>query len=312
MKPIASIVRSVRALKRELSHSHSQTSKTGRRPRLGIALSGGFARGLAHIGVLKVLEEAGVKPDFVAGTSVGAVIGALYCSGVSVYEMAEMAGPLRFKDFARYCVSRLGLCSNDRMTQLLLRTCKVRTFEELQTPLAVIATDFLSGEPVLFRNGDLIDPVRASCAYPGIFTPVSVNGRLMVDGLLAHCVPAVPVREMGAEKVISVSFRARWVRSGSPKHVLDVIGQCFSIASTNMDGVWQAVTDVSIVPEVDAFGYDSFDQASGLIAAGEKEARAVLPQIQAMMNMPAKPEPAVTTTAVSPAVPLQPALSGIE
>lgn len=312
MKPIDSIVRSVKALKREFTRPHhaalSAQKTDWRRPRLGIALGGGFARGLAHIGVLKVLEDAGLKPDFIAGTSVGAAIGACYCSGVSAREMTEIAGIIRFKDIARYCVSRLGLCSNDRMTQLLLRICKVRTFEELTTPLAVIATDFLTGEAAQFRSGDLIDPVRASCAYPGIFTPVSVQGRLMVDGMLAHCVPAVPVREMGAEKIISVSFNSHWVRSGAPRHVLDIIGQCFSIVTANMDGVWQAITDVSIVPDVGAFAYDAFEKAAQLIETGAKAARAALPQIQAMMKAP---ETAPAPTATAPAARLQTVLNGI-
>ena len=298
LKPIESIVRSVKALKRELTRPHAsplpQHAADWKRPRLGIALGGGFARGLAHIGVLKTLEDEGLKPDFVAGTSVGAVIGACYCSGVSAKELTEIAGIIRFKDIARYCVSRLGLCSNDRMTQLLLRICKVRTFEELTTPLAVVATDFLTGESVQFRSGDLIDPVRASCAYPGIFTPVNVRGRLMVDGMLAHCVPAIPVREMGAEKIISVSFNAHWVRSGAPRHVLDIIGQCFSIVTANMDGVWQAITDVSLVPDVTAFAYDAFDKAPQLIEAGVQAARAALPQLHAMMKAP---ETTLQTTA---------------
>jgi len=262
-----------------------------------VALGGGFARGLAHIGVLSVLEEAGIKPDFIAGTSVGSVIGAAYCSGVSAREMCEIASIIRFKDIARYCVSRLGLCCNDRMTQLLTRICKVRTFEELHTPLAVIATDFLTGEAVLLRKGNLIDPVRASCAYPGIFTPVSVNGRLMVDGMLAHCVPAIPVKEMGAEKIISVSFNAHWVKTGAPRHVLDIIGQCFSIVTANMDSVWQAITDVSIVPDVAEFAYDAFEKAPKLIEAGVCAAQAALPQIQAMMQSPVN-EPAEAMSAI--------------
>jgi len=312
LKPIESIVRSVRAIKRELTHPHSSSTspkkpkKEFRRPRLGLALGGGFAREKEHIGVLKVLEEANLKPDFIAGTSVGSVIGATYCSGISARELTEIAGLIRFKDFARYCVSKLGLCCNDRMTQLLKRVCKVHTFEELHTPLAVIATDFLTGEAVVLRKGNLIDPVRASCAYPGIFTPVNVNGRLMVDGMLAHCVPAIPVREMGAEKIISVSFNAHWVKTGAPRHVLDIIGQCFSIVTANMDGIWQAVTDVSIVPDVAEFAYDAFEKAPKLIEAGMRAAEAALPQIQAMMQAPAE-----ETVEAMDAIPMNAALSGM-
>src|SRR5581483_8839837 len=167
-------------------------------PTLGLALGGGFARGMAHIGVIKVLEEEGIPISFIAGTSVGALVGAVYSSGMTPQEMQEIACLIRFKDFARWTVSRLGFATNDRMTGLLERMLKVRTFEECRIPLAVTATDFISGDPVIFTSGKLIDPVRASCAYPGMFLPVNVNGRLMVDGMLAHTVPSTPLRALGA------------------------------------------------------------------------------------------------------------------
>ena len=170
------------------------------RPSIGLALGGGFARGLAHIGVLRVLEDNHIPIDFVAGTSVGSVIGAAFASGVSAREMQEIAGLVRVRDFARFTLSLLGLCSNDRMQMFLEKLLKVKTFEELKIPLAVSATDFVSGEGVVFRSGSLVDAVRASCAYPGMFLPVNLGGRLYVDGMLGYAVPAVPLREMGAER----------------------------------------------------------------------------------------------------------------
>lgn len=244
--------------------------------RIGLALGGGFARGLAHVGVLKVLEEERIIPDFVAGTSVGAVIGAAYCSGVSAKELEEIASIVRFKDFARYTVSRFGLCTNDRMTGFLNRILKVKTFEELRIPLAVTATDFLTGEPIVFTSGKLVDPVRASCAYPGVFLPVSVGGRLMVDGLLGHAVPAEPLKKMGASRVAAVYFSAHWVQK-SPRHVLEVIGQCFSIAQANMTCLWQAYADLVVEPDVSAFGFDQFQRALDIVKVGEEAARKILP-----------------------------------
>lgn len=251
------------------------------RPRLGLALGGGFARGLAHIGVLKVLEEEKIPVDYVAGTSVGAAIGAIYCSGVSAKELEELAAILRFSHIARYTLSRLGLCSNDRLAGLLTKTLKVRTFEELKIPMAVSATDFTTGESVVFTSGPLIDPVRASCAYPGVFLPVNVNGRLMVDGLLAHPVPATPLKAMGADKVIAVYFNSHWVGATGPKHFMDVIGQCFSIAQARMCELWQVNADLVLEPDVQAYAYDAFQRAPELIRAGETAARAALPQIYA-------------------------------
>jgi NTE family protein len=241
---------------------------------------------MAHIGVLKVLEEENIPIDLVAGTSVGAVIGAAYCSGVSAQELGEIAALIRMSDVARYTISRFGLCSNDRMTALLNRVFKARTFEELKIPLAVTATEFLTGDAVVFTSGELNDRVRASCAYPGIFTPVSVEGKLMVDGLLAHSVPASPLKRMGAERVISVHFGAHWVRPGGPRHVLDIIGQCFSIAQANMSCLWRADSDVCLEPDVAAYAYDDFARASELVQRGEEAARSALPLIRSWLQEP--------------------------
>lgn len=276
-------------------------------PGIGVALGGGFARGLAHIGVLKVLEEEGIPISFVAGTSVGSVIGAAYCSGISAKELEEIASLVRFKHFARWTISRYGIASNDRMTGFLNKILKVRTFEELRIPLAVAATDFVTGDPVVFRSGDLIDPVRASCAYPGMFLPVNINGRLLIDGLLAHAVPTVPLREMGADRVLAVYLSAHWVNLNGPRHVFDVIGQCFSIAQQKMCGLWESAADVILTPDVRGFSYDGFERANELIASGEAVARAALPKIKAWI---AQPEAQVAgAKVVRPAGVVKPALS---
>jgi NTE family protein len=287
--PLNKIVRSVRALGRELARQAAPETPAVpvRPPKVGIALGGGFARGLAHIGILKVLEEEKVPVDFIAGTSVGSVIGAAYASGISIKELEEVAALVRFRDFSRWTFSRFGLFSNDKMAIFLRNVLRCRTFEELRIPLAVAATDIITGEPAVFTSGDLIDPVRASCAYPGMFQPVRVGGRLLVDGLLAHSVPAMPLRDMGAERVISVYLAAHWVKPGGPRHVFDVIGQCFSIAQERMCGPWQAASDVVVVPEIGEFAYDDFVRAADLIRCGEAAARAAMPQIRSWLPAPA-------------------------
>ena len=275
------LVHSVRAFRRELSHPANTIPQA---PAIGLALGGGFARGLAHIGVLKVLEEEKIPIQFVAGTSVGAIIGAAYCSGISSREMEEIASLVRFKDFARWTLSRLGFASNDRMRTFLEHTLRLSTFEELKIPLAVTATDFVSGDAVVFRSGPLVDAVRASCAYPGIFLPVEVDGRLLVDGMLAHGVPTIPVREMGASRVIAVYLNAQWGNLKGPRHVFDVIGQCFSIAQQKMCGPWQAAADLVITPDVRGFSYDSFERAAELRQSGEDAMRRALPTIREWMH----------------------------
>lgn len=305
--PLDKIVRSVQAFGRELKRQQqpAEPVEPRRRPKIGVALGGGFARGLAHIGVLKVLEEENIPIDFIAGTSVGSVIGAAYASGVCAKEMEEIAAIVRFRDFSRWTFSRFGLFSNDKMTVFLGKSLRCKTFEELRIPLAVTATDIVTGEPAVFTSGPLVDPVRASCAYPGMFLPVNINGRLLVDGLLAHGVPAAPLRDMGAERVLSIFLSAHWVKPRGPRHVFDVIGQCFSIAQTKMCGPWKAASDIILEPAIGEFGYDDFVRHKELIQAGEEAARAALPQIREWLpeNTSAQAIPPQGATVHNPTAP---------
>src|SRR4051812_905556 len=207
IKGLRKIVRSVRDFGRGVAGVPA-VSETRPMPSIGLALGGGFARGIVHIGVLKVLEEENIPISYIAGTSVGALIGAAYCSGVTTEELDSVATRVRFRDLARWTLSRYGFATNHRMIGFLNKLLKVKTFEELRIPLAVTATDFNSGEGVVFRTGSLVDPVRASCAYPGVFLPVTIDGRMLVDGMLAHSLPTRPVREMGADRVLAVSLKS--------------------------------------------------------------------------------------------------------
>jgi NTE family protein len=271
-------------------------------PAIGVALGGGFARGMAHIGVLKVLEEEGIPVRVIAGTSVGALIGACYCGGLSIEELEKVARSCRFTTFARWTVSRYGIASNDRMVAFLTRTLKVKTFEELRIPLGVTATDFNTGEGIVFHSGSIIDPVRASCAYPGMFLPVEIRGRYLVDGMLSHPVPTRPLREMGAERVLAVHLRGTWAKDGAPRHLFDVIGQSFAIAQDAMSSLWKNAADVIVEPEVAGFAYDDFKRAGELITAGEVAMRKVLPEVRKWMEAPAVVVPAKVPAKVRPAV----------
>jgi NTE family protein len=259
--------RANKALHATQPQEEAQTTPT--RPRIGLALGGGFARGLAHIGVLKALEDAGIEINYLAGTSVGAVIAAAYSAGMSTQEMREIAALLKFSDFARYTISKLGFCSNDRMAVALSKLLKKKTFEELRIPLAVTATDFQTGEGVAFTSGSLVEPIRASCAYPGMFLPVEIDGRLLVDGLLAHVVPTEPLKTMGADRIIGVYLNTRWNSKGGPRHVFEVIGQCFSIAQDKMCPLWKADADLALDLDVSDYAYDRFDRCTDLICVGE-------------------------------------------
>jgi NTE family protein len=279
------IVRTVRAFSRELTRTSNQIPPSPR-PTFGVALGGGFARGIAHIGALKVLEEENISVDYVAGTSVGAIIGAAYCSGMTAGELATMAGTLRFSDFARLTLSRFGFYNNDRMLRFFARVLKKHTFEDLNIPLAITATDFRTGEAVVFTKGALVDPIRASCAYPGMFLPVEIDGRSYIDGMLAYAVPTTPLRKMGADRVVGIYLSAHWNNARPPRHVFEVIGQCFSIAQSKLSESWMKDANLVIEPDVEGFSYDCFERAQELIAVGETAMRAVLPRVRGMLNLP--------------------------
>src|SRR5450631_1970807 len=297
VKSLGKIIRTVQALGRELSR-RSNAADAQRIPAIGVALGGGFARGIAHIGVLKVLEEEGIPVRVVTGTSVGALMGAAYCSGVSLADLEKLAHTVRFTTFARWTLSRCGFASNDRMISFLTRTLKVKTFEELRIPLGVTATDFNTGEGVVFHSGSIIDPVRASCAYPGMFLPVEIRGRYLVDGMLSHPVPTRPLREMGANRVLAVHLRGTWAKGGPPRHLFDVIGQSFAIAQDAMSSLWKEAADLVIEPDVAGFGYDDFKRADELIHVGEVAMRTALPQVRRWLEMPVEEVPAARTQSV--------------
>src|SRR6266446_752773 len=305
VKSLGKIIRSVQAFGRELSGKSPVAE--ARIPAIGVALGGGFARGMAHIGVLKVLEEEGIPIRLVTGTSVGALIGASYCSGLSLEDLEKVAHSCRFTTFARWTVSRYGFASNDRMVAFLTRTLKVKTFEELQIPLGVAATDFNTGEGVVFHSGSIIDPVRASCAYPGMFLPVEIRGRYLVDGMLSHPVPTRPLRDMGAERVLAVHLKGTWAKGGAPRHLFDVIGQSFAIAQDAMSSLWKDAADLVIEPDVAGFAYDDFKRADDLIRAGEVAMRQALPEVRKWLETPAetvvvaKTRPVVARPAPMPA-----------
>ena len=285
MKRLRKVIRSVQAFGRDLSLRPTAT-ESKRVPVIGVALGGGFARGIAHIGVLKVLEQEGIPIRMVAGTSVGALMGAAYCSGLTIAELEELAHRVRFTTFARWTLSRYGFATNDRMVSFLASTLKVQTFEELHIRLGVTATDFNTGEAVVFTSGSITDPVRASCAYPGMFLPVELRGRWLVDGMLSNPVPTRPLRQMGAERVLGVHLKGQWSKTTAPRHLFDVIGQSFAIAQDMMSPVWRNAADIVIEPDVGGFDYDDFKRAGELIQVGELAMRRALPEVRKWLQAP--------------------------
>jgi NTE family protein len=250
------------------------------RPGIGLALGGGFARGFAHLGVLQVLEQNRIPISCIAGTSVGSILGAAYASGAPLARIVATCRTLRLRDIARWRVSRLGFASNHRLGDLIERVFEARQFEELQIPMAAVATDLNSGEPVVITQGDLIDAIRASCAFPGLFEPVEIGTRCLADGGLVAPVPTRAARDLGAEFVLGVSVGMQDGYRGTPSNIFQVVSRAVTAAQKHQLEVWERHADLVLRPDVQSLAWDDFDRADEAIEAGATVARSALPRIK--------------------------------
>ena len=249
-------------------------------PRIGLALGGGFARGIAHAGVLKVFERHGIQLHCITGVSAGSIVAAAYASGTGAEEIARVGCSMRFRDVARWRLCRMGFMGSDRMKQFLSGVLKAERFEDMPTPLGVLATDLCTGEPVSFRDtGDVFLPVRASCSYPGLFQPVNVGGRLLVDGAMSIEIPAILARELGATHVISVAVPAPPL-CRPPADVFQVVRRCFQIMQRHSESAWRNASDLVLTPDLQSIEWNAFDAGRELVNAGEAAALAALPVIR--------------------------------
>jgi NTE family protein len=253
---------------------------------LGLALGGGFARGFAHLGVLQVLEQNRIPISFIAGTSVGSILGAAYASGAPLARIIATCRTLRFRDIARWRVSRLGLASNHRLGDLIEQVFESRRFEDLQIPMAVVATDLASGEQVVFTHGNLCEAIRASCAFPGLFEPVQIGTRCLADGGLVAQVPTCAARELGAKHVVAVSVGVEDGHRGTPSNIFQVVCRAVSAAQKHQLEIWERHADLVLRPDVQSLAWDDFDRADEAIEAGAAAARRALPRIQKLLNPP--------------------------
>ena len=265
--------------------------KEPRPPRIGLAFGGGFARGIAHIGVLRALEKNNIPICAVAGVSSGAIMAAAVASGATSDDIEKIALSMKFRDVARWTLNLMGLAGSDRMITFLARLLKANRFEEMRIPLAIVATDLLTGRPVTYHGkGDVIVPIRASCSYPGLFLPIRYQGRLLVDGFVSMEVPAAPLLQMGADRVISIAIPNQ-EGSADYGNMFSVLSRCFQLMSARTENEWRRYSNVVIKPPVAHMAWDSFASAKNLIEAGEKAAMEAMPAIKRWLATPA---PSVT------------------
>src|SRR5256712_43642 len=254
------------------------------RPGVGLALGGGFARGFAHLGVLQTFEQHHIPISHIAGTSVGSILGAAYASGTPLARIIETCRTIRFRDIARWRVSRLGLASNQRLGGLIERVFESRQFEDLRIPLAVVATDLTSGEPVVFTQGNLVDAIRASCAFPGLFEPMQIGTRYLADGGLVAPVPTCAARSLGAALVIGVSVGMQDGHRGAPTNIFQVVSRAVNAAQKHQLEIWERHADLVLRPDVQSLAWDEFDRADEAIQAGAAAAYGALAGIEELLQ----------------------------
>lgn len=252
------------------------------KPIIGLALSGGAARGNAHVGVLRALSDNGIRVGCIAGTSAGALVGAAYASGMSLDEIEEIGRKLRWRHLGRVTLSKLGVQSNERLERYLRARLPISRFEDLPIPFAAVATELKTGAAVVMRDrGDVPFAVRASCAIPGCYVPVTDDqGRQLVDGALVAVVPSLVTRSLGADIVIAVDVNADGATFIGPSNsVLGVLVQSMLVFQRTASQQQLESADVVIKPKVGHIRWDEMGRADELIAAGYEAGLASIPKI---------------------------------
>lgn len=246
---------------------------------LGLALGGGAARGLAHIGVLRVLQKAAIPIRFVAGTSMGAVVAAVFASGTDPAYLARLATGLRWESLLDLRLPGMGLLAGQRIEQVIATLTKNRTFDQMNLPLAVVAADLATGDPVVFTEGHVASAVRASIAIPGVFDPVKLGDRWLVDGGIVSNVPVRAVRQLGASAVLAVDVTHDPNRS-TPKGFFDVLYQAIGVMGQRINREELEEADMVIYPDTSPVGSTGFFKAAECIEIGERATEEALPRIK--------------------------------
>lgn len=247
---------------------------------IGLALSGGTARSLAHVGVIRALREAGLPVGCVAGTSGGAIVGTIFAAGASDERMAEIAGSIGWRDLARVSLSKLGLVSSKPIERFMEEALPGGRFEGLRLPCAVTVTNLLTGRREVFRNGPLARVVRASCSIPQIFLPVEIGGTPYVDGGLAEYLPVRTVQEFGHQFTLAVNLAPERERYQKPRHYLQLVMLLINMVARQNLGASLERADFVLHPPVERFSPFDFSRARALMDLGYESTRARITDIE--------------------------------
>ncbi|MBL7075462.1 patatin-like phospholipase family protein [candidate division KSB1 bacterium] len=247
--------------------------------KVGLALSGGAVLGIAHLGVIKVLEENEIPIHCVAGTSAGSLAGAFLAAGYTSSHLWDLVKDLSWGKIGRVTVPRMGLLNSKLLQRYVERKLGKISFSGLKMPFAAVAVDITTGEEMVFTEGSVAEAVRASCIIPGILTPLEKDGRIYVDGGLRNFLPVDVARQLGADYVIAVKLVPSIRKRKRPENVIQIMINSFDLVVRRL-GEGSPGGDTNIQPNLEGLNAYDFDQAEELLNRGEAAARKVIPQIK--------------------------------
>jgi NTE family protein len=255
------------------------------RKKIGLALSGGAARGFAHLGVVKVLQENNIPIDYIAGTSAGSLVGGGIASGLDVETLLELSEKISWFKLGKLTLSMFGLQNNEPLAKFIKETYPIEKIEDLQIPFSAVATDLDTGEAVIFNQGDLSFAIRASCCIPVIYTPIQDGDRRLVDGGVAEIVPCETVKKMGADLIIAVDVNAHVPKIiENPNNALSVMLQTGFLAIKGLTKSNLQFADVAIQPNLSGFRPDEIGKAREMFEIGRQTALEKLNEIKALIH----------------------------
>jgi NTE family protein len=251
---------------------------------LALALGGGAARSLTHIGVLRVLEEGSVPIRSIAASSGGAIFGAAYAAGGPLDAIEAVALQADWRALTRFAFSRRGLLETGGLEKQIRSVVAAERFEDLKIPLRVVATDLNTGERVIISSGDLLSAVMASCAIPGVFLPVERDGRLLVDGGVTCNIPTDIARDMGPWLVMAVDANADIRGIGNSYNFLQVIVHSVYSMRRNLTEYYLSQADFVVTPPMKGIGWQDLDRSSEVIESGRREMERRLPDLKKLLR----------------------------
>ena len=264
------------------THNSNKSDTRKLKFKLGLALSGGGTRGFAHIGVLKAFEEEHIKFDYVAGTSIGSLIGAMYCANVSIDEMIEEAKQVTRREL----VSRFWIKSDSaNIANVANRLLQDKNFDDLSTPFSAVAVDLVDGQEVVLNKGNVSKAISASCAVPALFKPVEIDGMVLVDGGLLNNMPADVCRTMGAEIVIGVDLNHHRGEGTSSRKLTNTLVACWSIVAKSSMFKGLHNSDVVIEPELTEYGRASLSFIDEMVEEGYRATREKMSEIKETLGI---------------------------